>query len=216
MVARGSVPDEAMKGARKIVVYIATSADGYIARPDGDVAWLDRPHPKGDYGMGDFLRSVDTILWGRKTYEVGLEFGGGQLGYGPTLRNYVFSRRPPGSSPLGVEFVREPIKHFAGRLRSAPGKDIWMMGGAGIIASFLDEGQIDEFRIHVIPVFIGEGIPLIEPRHRLVPLKLLETRRYPDGVIHLRYEVPRSTRAKGHANPRQRSKPTKPGKSPQR
>ena len=94
MVARGSVPDEAMKGARKIVVYIATSADGYIARPDGDVAWLDRPRPKGDYGMGDFLRSVDTILWGRKTYEVGLEFGGGQLGYGPTRRNYVFSRRP--------------------------------------------------------------------------------------------------------------------------
>jgi dihydrofolate reductase len=189
-----------MMGARKIIVYIAPSADGYIARPDGDVAWLDRPRPKGDYGMGDFLRSIDTILWGRKTYEVGLEFGGGRLGYGPTLRNYVFSRSPPGSSPAGVEFVREPIKRFAERLRLAPGKDIWMIGGAGIIASFLDEGQIDQFRIHVIPVFIGDGIPLMEPRHRLVPLKLLETRRYPDGVVHLRYEVHRATKAKSRTN----------------
>ena len=57
---------------RKIIVYIATSADGYIARPDGGVEWLDRPRPKGNYGMGTFSRSIDTILWGRKTYDLGL------------------------------------------------------------------------------------------------------------------------------------------------
>jgi dihydrofolate reductase len=64
-----------LKGKRKIIVYVATSADGYIARPDGDVDWLnDRPRVAGNYGMGAFSGSIDTILWGRKTYEVGLEF----------------------------------------------------------------------------------------------------------------------------------------------
>jgi len=180
-----------MKRARKIIVYIATSADGYIARPDGGVEWLNRPRPKGNYGMGAFFRSIDTILWGRKTYDVGLKFGGGRLGFGPKVKNYVFSRRPPESPAKDVEFVREPIRDFAKRLRAHNGKDIWMMGGGKIIASFLDEGEIDEFIIHVIPTFIGEGIPLIEPRHRLVPLKLRSVRRYSDGVVRLHYDVVR-------------------------
>jgi len=174
---------------RKIIVYIATSADGYIARPDGSVEWLDRPRPKGNYGMGTFSRSIDTILWGRKTYDLGLEMTGGNLGTSPSIRNYVFSRHPPRSPVKGAEFVREPIRDFAERLRVTPGKNIWMMGGGGIIGSFLDEGEIDEFVIHVIPIFIGEGIPLIAPRHREVRLKLVSLQRYPDGVVRLHYEV---------------------------
>jgi len=174
---------------RKIIVYIATSADGYIARPDGSVEWLDRPRPKGNYGMGTFSRSIDTILWGRKTYDLGLEMTGGNLGTSPSIRNYVFSRHPPRSPAKAAEFVREPIRDFARGLRTTPGKNIWMMGGGGIIGSFLDEGEIDEFVIHVIPIFIGEGIPLIAPRHREVRLKLVSLQRYPDGVVRLHYEV---------------------------
>jgi len=64
-----------------------------------------------------------------------------------------------------------------------------MMGGGEIITSFLDEGEIDEFSIHVIPVFIGEGIPLIKPQQRSIPLKLLATKKFPDGVVHLHYRV---------------------------
>lgn len=64
-----------------------------------------------------------------------------------------------------------------------------MMGGGEIIASFLDEGEIDEFSIHVIPILIGEGIPLIQPRHRSISLKLLSTKKFPDGVVHLNYRV---------------------------
>ena len=71
------------------------------------------------------------------------------------------------------------------------GRDIWMMGGAGIIASFLDCGEIDEFIIHVIPTFIGEGIPLIAPRHRTVPLKLISIKKFTDGVVRLHYSVQR-------------------------
>jgi dihydrofolate reductase len=174
---------------RKIIVYIATSADGYIARPDGDVAWLDRPRPAGNYGMGSFFRSIDTILWGRKTYDLALKMGHGAAGYGPKVKNYVFSHKPPQPAAPGVEFVNQPVATFASRLREEKGKDIWMMGGAGLIASFLDPGEIDEFIIHVIPVLIGEGIPLVQPKHRLVALQLRSNRRYDDGVVRIHYEV---------------------------
>ena len=79
-------------------------------------------------------------------------------------RNYVFSKKPPKRVAPGVEFVSEPVKAFAQRLRATPGKHIWMMGGGELIASFLDAGEVDEFDIHVIPNFIGEGIPLVAPR----------------------------------------------------
>jgi dihydrofolate reductase len=179
-----------MTKRRKIIVYIATSADGFIARPDGNVDWLNRPRTAGDYGMGEFFKTIDTILWGHKTYRMGLEMNKGSLGlYGSRSKNYIFSRRPPKKHAPDVEFVKEPISEFAKRLRASTGKDIWMMGGGGIIASFLDVGEIDEFIIHVIPTFIGEGIPLIAPKHRLVSLKLLSVRDYSDGVLRLHYAV---------------------------
>lgn len=178
-----------MKRKRRVIVYIATSADGYIARPNGDVGWLDRPRPKGNYGMGEFLKTIDTILWGRKTYCKGIEMGMKAAGFGKGIKNYVFSHRPQQSVEPGVEFINESIKTFAQRLRSQPGKNVWMMGGGGIIASFLDESEIDEVIIHVVPIFIGEGIPLIEPRHRSVRLKLVSSRSYPDGVVRLHYLI---------------------------
>jgi dihydrofolate reductase len=178
---------------RKIIVYIATSADGFIARKDGAVDWLDRPAPKGNYGMGEFYKSIDTVLYGRKTYDTAVKFVEEGIEIpddGRNIRNYVFSRRRPPKKVLPrFEFVKEPIKKFAKRLRAQKGKDTWMMGGGGLIASFLDEGEIDEFIIHVIPTFIGEGIPLIAPSHRTVPLKLLSTKKYSDGVVRLHYAV---------------------------
>ena len=179
---------------RKIIVYIATSADGFIARKDGAVDWLDRPRPKGNYGMGEFWKSIDTILLGRKTYEMAVRFhkeGKFNPGMFGGIKHYVFSRKPPKKVLEGFEFVKEPIKTFAKRLRAEKGKNISMIGGAGLIASFLDAGEIDEFAISVIPIFIGEGIPLIAPRHRTVPLKLLSTKKFSDGVVRLHYSVTR-------------------------
>lgn len=178
---------------RKIIVYIATSADGFIARLDGSVDWLDRPSPKGNYGMTAFYKSIDTILWGRKTCDMALEFqkkGVPGAEFDTKVKNYVFTRSPlPSPLPAGVEFVNEPIKLFATRLRGKKGKDIWMMGGGRIIASFLDAGEIDEFMIHVIPTFIGEGIPLIAPGRRTVPLKLISITKFTDGVVRLHHAV---------------------------
>jgi dihydrofolate reductase len=176
-----------MRRERKIIVNLATSADGYIARPDGDIEWLTRrPPPKGFYGMGKFMRSIDATVMGRKTYDVSLQMGAQFDAKSPT---YVFSRHPPASVPAGVEFVAGGIAEFAKRLRDGKGKNIWMMGGGEIIASFLDEGAIDEFIISVVPVLIGEGIPLLAPRHRDVPLRLRSVQQFPDGVVQLHYDV---------------------------
>ena len=173
---------------RKIIVNIATSADGYVARNDGDLEWLTkRSAPKGFYGLPKFSRSIDAKILGRKTFDLSLKMG---ASFSANDLHYVFSHRPaPAFVSAGVQFVKEPISSFAERLRKQPGKNIWMMGGGEIIGSFLDENAIDEFVINVVPTFIGEGIPLIAPRHREVPLRLRSAKSFPDGVVQLHYVV---------------------------
>jgi len=177
-----------MTKRRNVIVHIATSADGYIARHDGDLEWLtSRPAPEGFYGMDAFMKSIDTKVLGRKTYEVSLRMG---AKFDSQSRYIVFSRQPrPADAPSGVEFVSDAIGPFVSRLREQPGKDIWLMGGGEIIASFLDAQAIDEFVISVAPVFIGEGIPLIARRHRDVPLELRSVERFEDGLVQLHYRV---------------------------
>jgi dihydrofolate reductase len=177
---------------RKVIVYVATSADGFIARSDGSIDWLNRPQTAGDYGMGAFRRSIDSIVLGRKTYEFGLQHG---ARFGTKPKHYVFSRNPTGLVVApGVEFVSEGPAEFAKRLRAKPGKDIWMMGGAELIGAFIDQGQIDEFIIHVIPTLIGEGIPLMAQQRREIQLRLRSTKSYSDGVVRLHYSVVRNAR----------------------
>ena len=99
-----------MKATRKIIVYIATSADGYIARPDGDVEWLNRRPGTVDYGMKAFYPTIDTILWGRKTYDWVLAYykkkgmKGGM--FDTKLANYVFSRKPTKRVATGANSCR--------------------------------------------------------------------------------------------------------------
>lgn len=179
-----------MTKRRNVIVHIAASADGYIARGDGTLEWLtSRPKPDGFYGLSAFTRSIDTKLIGRKTYEMSMRMGGR---FDPKTRNIVFSCQPaPADAPSGVEFVRGAIGPFVDRLREEPGKDIWLMGGGELIASCLDEHVIDAFVISVVPVFLGDGIPLVARRHRHVALDLQSVERFEDGVVQLRYRVPR-------------------------
>jgi dihydrofolate reductase len=137
--------------------------------------------------MTQFFKIIDTIIWGRKTYDLALSMGGLSV-YGGKVRHYVFSRRPAAPAE-GVTFINEPVEAFIKRLRAEPGKNIWIMGGAGVAASFLDAGAIDEFSIHVVPVLIGEGIPLVDPARRTVRLDLLHARSFPDGLVHMHYRV---------------------------
>jgi dihydrofolate reductase len=175
--------------SRKVIVHIAASADGYIARADGDIEWLtSRPKPEGFYGMGAFMKTVDTKVLGRKTYEEAVRMGA--TFDSKDGRTIVFTHQPaPEGARRSIEFVNEAIGAFLRRLRAHAGKDIWLMGGGEIIAAFLDAKAIDEFVISVVPVFIGDGIPLIARRHRHVPLELVSHERFDDGLVQLRYRV---------------------------
>ena len=137
--------------------------------------------------MGAFYRSIDTCILGRKTYDLSVNFGMAD-GYAGK-KNYVFSRTLSKVASPKVSLVSEDVRVFAERLRSEKGKDIWLVGEGELVAAFLDSGQVDEFIIHVIPKMIGEGIPLVAPRHRDLGLKLLATKSFPDGVVKLHYAV---------------------------
>ena len=176
-----------MPRKRKFIVYVATSADGFIARKDGSVDWLERPRPKGNYGMAAFYRSIDAAVIGRRTYDFAVSHG--MTDPNPGKKNYILSRTLTKAASPQVLVVNEPIAAFADRLRAERGKDIWLMGGAESIAAFLDCGQVDEFIIHIIPKIIGEGIPLIAPRHRDISLKLLSSKTFLDGVVRLHYAI---------------------------
>ena len=186
---------------RKIIAYLATSADGFIARPNGAVDWLDRKEPPGGYGMTSFYRSVDTVIMGRKTWEMGRRLG--QPLY-PGKVNYVLSRSRRRSTVEGIAFLRGSVGRVAAALRRTPGRNIWLVGGAEVFGAFLDAGQLDQLIVHVVPVLIGAGIPLLAPRHRAVPLRLLSSRRFSDGVVRLHYTV-----AQAPATGRRRTAPSR-------
>ena len=174
---------------KKIIAYLASSADGFIARPDGDVSWLDRPRPAGEYGMPAFLRSVDTVVMGRVTWEVGQQLGGALV---EGKKNIVLSRTMPSYGIPGAAVENVTAESLAARLREGKGKNVWLMGGAQVFGEFLDAGVLDEVVIHIVPVFIGTGICLLDATPRQTELKLKSTRRFSDGVVRLHYDIDRT------------------------
>ena len=132
---------------------------------------------------------MDTIVWGRTTFE---GYGMKPPGLEPfgDVRHIVLSHRaPPAGADPKAKFTAESPKAVAQQLRAQAGKDVWLMGGGASAASFLDVGEVDELFVHVIPTLLGTGIPLFGPGPRDVQLRLLETKAFPDGVVRLRYGV---------------------------
>jgi dihydrofolate reductase len=174
---------------RKIIAYLATSADGFIARHDGDVAWLDRAGAPDGYGMNAFLRSVDTIVMGRVTWETGQKLGGAVM---EGKRNIILSRTLPFHAVPGATVENVEPAEFAKRIQSEKGKNVWLMGGADVFGGFLSAGALDELILHVVPVLIGTGISLLDATPREAGLKLRSTRKNAEGVVRLHYEIERS------------------------
>lgn len=174
---------------KKIIAYLATSADGFIARPDGDVSWLDRPRPPDEYGLPAFLRSIDTVIMGRGTFEEGQKIGGTLV---EGKRNIVLSRSMPSYSIPGATVENTPPLELANRLREEKGSNVWLMGGADVFSSFISAGALDELIIHIVPVLIGAGMPLLDATPRQVELKLRSTRRFADGVVRVHYDIDRT------------------------
>jgi dihydrofolate reductase len=169
---------------RKIIAYFASSIDGFIARPDGAVDWLDRPRPRGNYGMAAFVRSVDTVVMGRETYNIGMKLGSGVW---PGKKNIILSSTLAPNSVEGAVVASGDPRDLAARWTAEKGRDIWLMGGSAVFGAFLDAGALDEIIIHVVPIAIGVGIPLFDPKPRTSEMNLLSVKKFPDGVVRLHY-----------------------------
>jgi dihydrofolate reductase len=166
---------------RKIVLSVGISLDGYIARPDGSVDFLFMPK---DYSMAEFFRTIDTAILGRKTYDVVKTMGGGFSG---NIHYYVMSRTLPAGERDGLIFTRETPVALVEEMRRQKGKDIWHMGGGELARDFLKADLIDELHLGVLPVVLGEGIPLFPPGFPERNFALIENKSYSRGMIGLKY-----------------------------
>jgi dihydrofolate reductase len=166
---------------RKIILFIASSLDGYIARTSGAVDWL---FTNQDYGYADFLAGVDTILMGRRTYEQVLSFG--EFPY-KGIQCFVFSRTRGGERDEYVTFISDNIESFIEGLKNSTGKNIWLVGGLEVIQYFIIHDLIDEFVISVHPIVLGDGIPLFRAP---LPMRILSFKKcwaFDTGLVQLTY-----------------------------
>jgi dihydrofolate reductase len=173
---------------RTVTYGAACSLDGYIARPDGGVDWL---RWSGEVARitGEYWKTVDAVLMGRKTWEAAQAMGAGNDGSGGAgIRTYVFSRTLR-EAPAGVELVSEDAGAFVRRLKEREGRGICLMGGGELARSLFEAGVIDEVGVNLHPVLLGSGIPLFQPLTRQVDLELVETRPLPAGCTYLIYRV---------------------------
>ena len=172
---------------RKIVLGLGISLDGYIARPNGAVDFLFMPK---DYSMGPFFATIDTYIMGRKTLEAALKMGGGPFTGTGGLATYVFSHSKPPGERDGLTFVNESPAAFVRRLRKRPGKnkDIWLMGGGELARDFLKADLVDELYLGVVPVLLGEGIPLFPSGFPQRDFSLVENKTFSQGMIALKYK----------------------------
>ena len=166
---------------RKVILFIATSLDGYIANKDGSVDWL---FTDSDYGTNAFMKSLDTILMGRKTYEQAVEFG---LQYYAGKKIYVFTKSKKLKAVNEVEIIDEDAVSFTRKLIRKKGKNIWLMGGGEFASSLQKKNLIDEYMLFVHPVIIGEGIPLFSNLAGISKLKLKSYKKFSSGLVGINY-----------------------------
>ena len=167
---------------RKVVLFIATSLDGYIAGSDGDTSWL---FTGGDFGYSKFYDSIDTTLMGYNTYYFVKQFG--TFPY-PDKKNYVFTRkeREPDGNP--VTFVMGDIAQFVAKLKYQEGNNIYLVGGGQVNSVLLNAELIDEMIISVHPIALGQGIPLFKDRSlRTLQFQLTAHEVFERGLVQLTY-----------------------------
>jgi dihydrofolate reductase len=170
---------------RKLTFGGASSLDNFLARPDHEVDWLLWCDEAAAV-MAEYWQTIDTVLLGRKTYEVAVRNGQGG-GY-PGMATYVFSRTL-GEVPPGVTLVRDDAEGFVRKLKESPGKDICLMGGGELARPLFEAGLIDEIGFNIHPVLLGAGVPLFHPMSRQIDLDLRECRAFRNGCVYVTYRV---------------------------
>jgi dihydrofolate reductase len=173
---------------RQVLYRVAASLDGYIAGPRGEVDWIV-PDPAVDFAK--VYQSVDTVLLGRRTYELTRQPGAPP--WPRDWRIHVFSRTLRPEEHPGVTVVGADAGPRVAALRAESGREIWLFGGGSLFQSLLRANQVDLVEVMVVPVLLGGGIPLLEAGAPLTRLALEDVQRYPTGLLGLRYRVPAAT-----------------------
>jgi dihydrofolate reductase len=161
------------------------SLDGYIAKPDGDLGFLSTVEQHGeDYGYADFIKTVDGVIVGRKTYDKVISMG---YDFPHSDKDAYIITRTARPSVGSVKFYTGNLKDLVIDLKSKVGKNIFVDGGAEIVNELLNENLIDEFYISVIPVLLGEGIPLFRNGRPEIGLRLIHSMHFDKGLVQLHY-----------------------------
>lgn len=170
---------------KQIRYSVAMSLDGYIAGPKGEYDWIIQD-PEMDFGA--LMAGFDAAFIGRKTYEVMLKSG---MSGGSSMDTYVFSRTLDQADHPQVKIVRDLSDPVIKRLRKGNGKDIWLFGGGELFRSLLGAGLVDRVEVSIIPVLLGEGLPLLLPPAQRASLSLVSHHVYKSGIVLLSYSVGR-------------------------
>jgi dihydrofolate reductase len=172
--------------SRKLILYVATSLDGYIAQPNDDLSFLSIVEQEGqDYGYADFVKTVDTVIVGRKTYDKVIAMG---FGFPHADKDAYIITRTPKKSSGSVHFYTEDLKLLVEKLKSENGKNIYCDGGAEIVNELLKADLIDEFIISVIPILVGNGTKLFNDGRPEMKLELVSVKSFDKGLIQMHYK----------------------------
>lgn len=174
-----------MEVKRRLVLYIAMSLDGYIAKPNDDLSFLSIVEKDGeDYGYFDFITSIDTVIIGRRTYDWVMN----QVTEFPhsDMDTFVLTRTPRASVGK-TNFYTGDLKSLVLSLKSQDGKNIFVDGGAEIVHELLKFNLIDDLIISIIPTMIGDGIRLFKDGRPEQVLELIDVKQYETGLVQLHY-----------------------------
>jgi len=172
---------------RKVTFGGATSLDNYLARTDHAVDWL-LFCDEAQAAMADYWKTIDTILWGRKTYEVALRSGTGVGSY-PGVKNYVFSRTIAEIFDKNATLISADAADFVRHLKQQDGKGILLMGGGDLAKSLFEAGLIDEIGFNIHPLLLGSGIPAFHPMSRQINLEILACKIFKNSCLLVTYRV---------------------------
>jgi len=169
---------------RKITFGLAVSLDGFIEGPNGEYDWCFTDQ---DYGMNDFLKDVDTIFYGRKSFEVMEQHGSAETMW-PGKKHYIFSNTLNSIKPP-YQIISGDVRAKVEEIQKENGKNIWLFGGASLASQFLTMGLLNELWLSIHPILLGKGTPLFKDLHQRSLLQLKEVKQYSTGLVSVKYDV---------------------------
>ena len=169
----------------EFIIYIATSLDGYIARPDGNIDWLPSLEAdEADCGYNKFYDSIDALVMGSTTYKQVLGFGYWPY---PGKPSYILTSRNLSTKRNDILFLKGGVEEVIKNIKQKEYKRVWLMGGGNLLSSFINRGLVDEYIIAIVPLILGSGVSLYQSVTEL-KLDLVNTKSYPSGVVELHYK----------------------------